>query len=58
MKHDEDFHVLESCIHLQKWACVHLYPFLAAMASSDLKFLIEKLFIHISLKCQVFMVIR
>lgn len=33
MKHNEDFHVLESCVHLQKWACMLSCPSLAAIAS-------------------------
>lgn len=58
MKHDSNFHVLESCVHLQKWAFVLLGPSFAAIISSDLQFLIEKLFLHINLKYQVFVVIR
>ena len=58
LKHDEDFCVLEFCVHLEKRVFVLLCPSLATMATSDLKFLIERLFIRVNLKHQVFMVLR
>lgn len=45
-------------VFVYKNVFVLLYPSLAMIANSDLEFLIERLFIHVSLKRQVFMGLR